>query len=112
MITLNVNAKKSLNRIIWIKHVTYYRFPLKGSILFFPSPPKADTAAKGDMTSSSGVSRFIMTLTVISCCLLFAGLLSLVVGPVHNDSIHANEKADVTNLLYGLQCRLKNVLKV
>ena len=95
--------------IIWIKHVTHYRFPLKASVLFFPCLPRRLTAAEGDMKASSGVSRFTMTLT---CCLLFAGLLGLAAGTVHNDSIRANEKANVTNLLRGLQCRLENVLKL
>lgn len=107
-----MSVKKRLNMIIWIKRVTHYRFPLKGSVLFFPCLPRRLTTAKGDMKSSSGVSRFIMTLTVVSCCLLFAGLLSLAVGTVHNDSVHANEKANVTNLLRGLQCRLESVLKM
>lgn len=89
MITLNLNVKKRLNMIIWIKHVTHYRFPLKASVLFFPCLPRRLTAAEGDMKAPSEVSRFTMTLT---CCLLFAGLLSLAAGTVHNDSIRANEK--------------------
>ena len=70
MITLNLNVKKRLNMIIWIKHVTHYRFPLKGSVLFFPCLPRRRAAAKGDMKASSGVSRFIMTLD--SSLVLFA----------------------------------------